>query len=92
MAPDFYQRPGSLLVERHMPREGPPYYLLWKPDVSTFAHTEEQVLAFAKWPKSTPTGAALREWLAQYPLCASTDCPVDAGPAAITTTAMEVQG
>lgn len=60
--------PGSLMVERVLPKgETVPYYVCWRPHISCFANTIKEVLKFARWPASTPTGAALREWLNAEP-------------------------
>jgi len=39
-------------------------FVAWKPDVSIFCQTTQEVLRFAAWPAKTPTGDSLREWLA----------------------------
>ncbi|MCE2839525.1 MAG: hypothetical protein LW834_21700 [Cyanobium sp. 49614_E6] len=39
-------------------------FVCWRPDVSIFCQTNKEVLRFAAWPVKTPTGDALREWLA----------------------------
>ena len=38
-------------------------FTCWRPHRSVFCRTPKEVLAFARWPASTPTGQALREWL-----------------------------
>ena len=35
----------------------------------------KQLLAFIRWPKSTPTGAAIRDWLASFEQKAETPAP-----------------
>lgn len=66
MKPEVFQRP-SVLVERHRLREGPPvHYVCWRPHTSVFCADRLSVIRFFKWPKSTPTGDALREWLDQF--------------------------
>ncbi len=66
MKPEVFERP-SVLVERHRLREGPPvHYVCWKPHTSVFCADRLSVIRFFKWPKSTPTGDALREWLDQF--------------------------
>lgn len=65
---DKFSVPGSLTVERLKPKTGPsPIYLCWRPNLSVFALDIKAVVRFAKWPASTPTGAALREWLNAVP-------------------------
>ena len=67
MKPEVFERPGSLRIERHRLREGPPvHYMCWQPHTSCFCADRAAVLNFAKWPKSTPTGERLREWLDQF--------------------------
>lgn len=64
LAPDRFEVPRSLMIERVQLRDEPaPYYLCWRPHLSTFAEDAKAVLRFARWPASTPTGAALRQWL-----------------------------
>jgi hypothetical protein len=66
MKPEVFDRPG-LLIERHRLREGPPvHYVCWKPYTSVFCADRSSVLKFFKWPRGTPTGDALREWLDQF--------------------------
>ncbi len=35
----------------------------------------KQLLAFIRWPKSTPTGAAIRDWLASFEQKTETPSP-----------------
>ena len=66
MKPEVFERP-TLVVERHRLREGPPiHYVCWQPTTSCFCADRLSVLRFAKWPKGTSTGDALREWLDQF--------------------------
>jgi hypothetical protein len=59
--------PGSILIERQVHREGPsPVFIAWKPHTSQSFVDEKELLKFAAWPKSTPTGAKLREWLRSF--------------------------
>lgn len=56
------------MIERVRLRDEPlPYYICWRPNLSTFAEDAKAVLRFARWPASTPTGAALRAWLKAEP-------------------------
>ena len=50
-------------MQYRRPREGPPSFLVWKPDTSTICMTRKDLLRFVKWPVKTATGDALREWL-----------------------------
>ena len=60
-------KPGSIFIERQMPREGPsPVFICWKPDTSQTFTDEKKLLKFCAWPKSTPTGTELREWLRSF--------------------------
>ncbi len=59
--------PGSLWIERAINREGPPVqYTVWQKNSSRFYGTKAEVLKAIKWPKSLPTGEAVREWLDQF--------------------------
>lgn len=60
-------KPGSILIERQVQREGPsPVFVAWKPHVSQSFTDEKALLKFAAYPKSTPTGVELREWLRSF--------------------------
>ena len=60
-------KPGSIFIERQTPREGPtPVFVAWKPHVSQTFTDEKDLLKFAAYPKSTPTGVDLREWLRSF--------------------------
>ena len=63
----FY-RPGSVFIEYQTRAEGPsPVWVCWKPGTSQGFTDTKALLKFAGWPKSTPTGVALREWLENLP-------------------------
>lgn len=65
---DRFHIEGSLTVERVIPRgETVPYYICWRPNITAFANNAKEVIHFARWPASTPTGAALRDWLKALP-------------------------
>lgn len=67
MKRDQFFKPGSIFIERQVPREGPaPVYICWKPHTSQTFTDRKALLKFAAWPKSTPTGTELREWLASF--------------------------
>ena len=60
-------KPGSILIERQVPREGPsPVFTAWKPHTAQTFTDEKALLKFAAYPKSTPTGVELREWLRSF--------------------------
>ena len=58
---------GQLLIERNRRREGPPivYTVMSGTSARPFTDTKA-ILKWVKWPKGTPTGDALREWLASF--------------------------
>ena len=58
---------GQLFIERNRRREGPPvvYTVMAKNSARPFTDTKA-ILKWVKWPKGTPTGDALREWLASF--------------------------
>ena len=58
---------GGLRIERITPHEGPsPVYNAWRPNRSQCFTDTKQLLKFAAWPRSTPTGQELREWIASF--------------------------
>jgi len=58
---------GSLFIERIQMREGPPVVYVCKSGASAMSFTDtKKLLAFIRWPKSTPTGQLIREWLASF--------------------------
>lgn len=63
MAAKEFRRANALSVTYRKPREGPPNYLVWVPHASFICLTRKDVLKAVKWPKYTPTGIALREWM-----------------------------
>ena len=58
---------GQLWIERNRRREGPPvvYTVLCGKTARPFTDPKA-ILKWVKWPKGTPTGDALREWLASF--------------------------
>ena len=58
---------GQLWIERNRRREGPPvvYTVLCGKSARPFTDPKA-ILKWVKWPKGTPTGDALREWLASF--------------------------
>ena len=58
---------GQLWIERKKNREGPPIsYTVLKGFSSMGFTSSSEVLKFIRWPKGTPTGDAVREWLAGF--------------------------
>ena len=48
-------------------REGPPVVYICKSGPTAMSFTDtKKLLAFIRWPKSTPTGQQIREWLASF--------------------------
>ena len=67
MKRDQFFKPGSVFIERQEPREGPsPVFIAWKPHTSQTFVDKKALLKFAAWPRSTPTGLELREWLDSF--------------------------
>ena len=59
--------PNALFVERSLRKEGPsPVYVAWKPSTSRLFYDKKNLLKFCAWPKSLPTGQALRDWLDSF--------------------------
>ena len=58
---------GQLWIERNRRREGPPvvYTVLSGKSARPFTDPKA-ILKWVKWPKGTPTGDALRAWLASF--------------------------
>ena len=62
----LFTRPG-LRIERITPHEGPtPVFNAWKPHRAQAFTDTKKLLKFAAWPRSTPTGQELREWVASF--------------------------
>lgn len=67
MKPAQFHVPNALFVERSLRREGPsPVYIAWKPHTSRLFYDRKNLLKFCAWPKSLPTGQALRDWLDSF--------------------------
>ena len=59
-------------------REGPPVIYICKSGPTAMSFTDtKKLLAFIRWPKSTPTGQQIREWLASF---TSETAPQDQSP------------
>ena len=57
----------ELFIERNRRREGPPIvYTVRVGDKAMLFTDPKKILRVAKWPKGTPTGDALREWLNSF--------------------------
>ena len=67
---------GQLWIERNRRREGPPvvYTVLCGKTARAFTD-HKAILKFVKWPKGTPTGDNLREWLASFEQKPQTSAP-----------------
>ena len=58
---------GQLWIERKKNREGPPISYTVLKGFSSMGFTDQkEVLNFIRWPKGTPTGDSVREWLASF--------------------------
>ena len=58
---------GQLWIERNRRREGPPVVFTVMSGKTARLFTDHKaILKFVKWPKGTPTGDNLREWLASF--------------------------
>ncbi len=67
MKPAQFHVPNALFVERSLRKEGPsPVYVAWKPNTSRLFYDKTNLLKFCAWPKSLPTGQALRDWLDSF--------------------------
>ena len=67
MKPEQFHVPNALFVERSLHKDGPsPLYVAWKPHTSRMFYNKASLLKFCAWPKSLPTGQALRDWLDSF--------------------------
>ena len=67
---------GQLWIERNRRREGPPVVYTVMSGKSARPFTDPKaLLKWVKWPKGTPTGDALREWLASFEQKPQTPAP-----------------
>ena len=58
---------GQLWIERNRRREGPEItYTVLSGRSSRLFTDHKMILRYVKWPKGTPTGDALREWLTSF--------------------------
>ena len=58
---------GQLWIERNRRREGPEIsYTVLSGRSSRLFTDHKMILRYVKWPKGTPTGDLLREWLASF--------------------------
>lgn len=71
---DTFVVPGSLSITRLVNRIGKApdvsvetHFICWRPDLAQGCITPQEVVRFARWPASTPTGKRLREWLGITP-------------------------
>lgn len=76
MKPERFSAGKELWIERNRHREGPPVvYIVYKGNSARPFTDHKAILKWVKWPKSTPTGDALRQWLAAFD-----DTPKTAAP------------
>jgi hypothetical protein len=54
---------SGLRVERRHDRWNGTSYMAWRPHVSMLFTDTKEMLRFIGWPRKTPTGDALRDWL-----------------------------
>ena len=66
---------GGLRIERRHDRWNGTSYMAWKPHVSMLFTDTKEMLRFIGWPRKTPTGDALREWLEAPVVATSTFGP-----------------
>ena len=67
---------GQLWIERKKNREGPPISYVVMKGLSSMGFTDQkEVLRFIRWPKGTPTGDSVREWLASFDDSTSAPAP-----------------
>ena len=67
MKPQRFTAGKELWIERNRHREGPPIvYTVYKGKSSRLFTDHKEIIKWIKWPKGTPTGEALREWLASF--------------------------
>ena len=58
---------AELFIERNRRREGPPIvYTVRLGNKAMLFIDPKKILRFVKWPKGTPTGEAMREWLSSF--------------------------
>ena len=67
LKPKAYASLKALWIARNRRREGPPvvYTVMCGKTARPFTD-HKAILKWVKWPKGTPTGDALREWLASF--------------------------
>ena len=64
---DVFYIPNSLSIQRVKSREGPAItFVVWSNHSSKIFQDKKEALKFIQWPKSTPTGALIREWFDQF--------------------------
>ena len=67
---------GQLWIERNRRREGPSLvYTVMSGKTAKLFTDSKAILKFVKWPKGTPTGDNLREWLASFEQKPQTPAP-----------------
>ena len=64
---DVFFIPNSLSIQRVKSREGPAItFVVWTGNSSRIFRDKKEALKFIQWPKSTPTGQAIRDWFDQF--------------------------
>lgn len=63
MRSERFTVPGALILERQYDRWNGELFICWKPNRSQGFRDRKALLKFIGWPKKTPTGDAIREWL-----------------------------
>jgi hypothetical protein len=62
---DTFSRPG-IYLERQYDRFNGESFIAWKPNTSAGFTDRTGLLRFISWPAKTPTGDAIRAWLAGF--------------------------
>jgi hypothetical protein len=65
MKRDTFQASG-IYLERQYDRWNGESFIAWKPNTSAGFNDRKDLLRFISWPAKTPTGDAIREWLAGF--------------------------
>lgn len=63
MSRDRFEVRDALWLERQWDRWNGEAFVCWKPNVSMLFTDRKALLKFIGWPRKTPTGDAIREWL-----------------------------
>jgi hypothetical protein len=87
----IFETRGGLYISHHKNhREGPKIYFVVRKGRECQMFTDATaLLKWIKWPKSEPTGAALREWLDEWN---QQDNPVESAPVGFEPTTDRLEG